>query len=394
MSLLTGIVAIAIDTMLPAFDEIRMTFGLSADSNQTSLTITSFFVGLALGQLVQGPLADRFGRRPVLLVNLGLYTACAIVAALAPSLGFLIAIRALWGVAAAGPRIAVYAAVRDLFEGDDRARIMSFITAVFMITPVVAPALGEALLLLGSWRWVFGAGAVLAVVLAAWVFLRLPETLDPNDRRAFDSATILRGMREVLSHRVALVYTMASVFSIGSFLPWLGSSELLFSEVYGRGGQFAFWFGVNSVAMGIGTAFGAVLVRRYGAEAVARNGTLALVVAAGGYTAVAAAASGRPSFAAFMAGAALCTTLQTAVNPVLFSLAIEPMGHLAGTAVAVVGTISLALGAVLAAVVDNFIADSMLPLAVGFFVLSSISVVPLLWLWRHPLPGDLQPATT
>ena len=161
--------ALGIDMALPAFGDIRLGLGLAADSPRVALTVTLYFFGLAGAQMLYGPFTDRFGRKPVLYAGLALYTLGALGSALAPSFGFLIVSRLVWGIGAAGPRALSLAIGRDLYEGDRLGRVLSAVAAVFMVVPAIAPLLGQAVLALGSWRWVMAAPMALTVVLALWV---------------------------------------------------------------------------------------------------------------------------------------------------------------------------------------------------------------------------------
>ncbi|NDH87514.1 MAG: MFS transporter, partial [Actinobacteria bacterium] len=189
----SALLALGIDTALPAFDEIREEFSLADGSGEVSLVVTAYFLGMAAGQLPMGPLSDRFGRRPVLLASFALYLIGALGATLAPSFGILLGARFLWGLGAAGPAVIGNAIARDLYSGDQMARVLSLTMAVFLIGPTIAPLLGEMLLLTGVWQAVFLVGFALALVGAAWTF-RFGETLPDDRRRPIDPPAV--GRRE------------------------------------------------------------------------------------------------------------------------------------------------------------------------------------------------------
>lgn len=374
----TALSALAIDTMLPAFDEMRVTFGLAPDSNRVALAVTTFFLGMALGQMFYGPLADRFGRKPVLYGSLLLYGVCAIGATIAPTLEALIVIRFIWGAAAAGPHVVTTAVARDLYTGDEMARVLSFVRSVFLIVPVLAPALGEALIALGSWRWVFGVGAVLALVVGAWS-TRLPETLDPEQRRPLQFSAISGAFREIVHSRRTLGYTAAVTFSLGAFLPWLGSSQLIFDEIYGRPGQFALWFALIAAMMSVASLTAAWLVRRITATTMVRRSMVVFVIQSALFAVVVGVSGGVPPFGVFLLLIVLAVANLVAVNPSLVSLAMEEMGHIAGTASAVIGTISYTGGAILAGLVDGAMSDSLAPIALGFLIYGAGMLASMLW---------------
>ncbi|HLU30641.1 MAG TPA: MFS transporter, partial [Acidimicrobiia bacterium] len=173
--------ALGIDMILPAFGSMRSEFGLVPDSTALAGVVTAFMLGLAVGQIFYGPLADRFGRKPILYAGFAIYLIGAVASALASTLAFLFVVRFLWGLGAAGPRVVTLSVVRDRFEGEEMSRAMSFIMAVFVLVPIVAPAFGALVTRVASWRWVFGVCAALVIVMAVWA-TRLQESLDPADR--------------------------------------------------------------------------------------------------------------------------------------------------------------------------------------------------------------------
>ncbi|MCY4664476.1 MAG: MFS transporter, partial [Acidimicrobiaceae bacterium] len=247
MGLLTAMSALAIDIMLPAFAQMRPAFGLPDDSTRLSLTVTLFLMGAGVGHLFYGPIADAMGRKPTLAGSLVLYAAAALTAALAPSLGVLYISRFVWGFAAAGPRVLTQAIVRDRFAGTAMARVMTLIQTVFFIAPILAPGLGKALVVIGSWRWVMAFGVIPALAAVTWS-VRLEETLDPGHRRPLRLGAALAGFRFVVSNRTALGYTLMVTFGFGAFLAYLGSTELILSDIYDRSSWFVPYFTVAGVA--------------------------------------------------------------------------------------------------------------------------------------------------
>ena len=210
MSMLMATIAISIDTILPAFDEIEAEFSLDPIDSPISLSITVFFVAMGVATLVWGPLADRFGRKPVMYSALALVVIGALVSTFASSFGVFLAGRVLWGAAAAGPRTVILAIVRDSYEGDVMSRIMSFVIAVFLLVPILAPGLGELLLVFGSWRLTTAAAAVLAIAGGLW-FSRLTETLEPESVLPLEFGRVARAAKTVATNRhTCLLYTSPS----------------------------------------------------------------------------------------------------------------------------------------------------------------------------------------
>ena len=378
MALMTAMAALGIDLILPAFADMRPAFGLADDSTRLSLAVTFFFFGSGVGNLFFGPMADALGRKPVLLGALALYAASALSSALSVSLTMLLASRFAWGLAAAGPRSLAQAIVRDRFAGDAMARVMALVQAVFFLTPVAAPLIGKALVEVGSWRWVMGFGVVTATAAALWS-TRLPETLAPDRRRSLKPATILGGFRSVMANRVTLGYAFTLTFGFGAFLPFLGSTELVFETVFDRAGWFVPYFSVMGLMLVVSTLGASRLLRRVSADRFALFMGSALVGGAALMLAVAVTGGGRPPIGLWLAAFSLTVGFHGAYFPVCYSLALEPMGEMAGTAAATIGFFNMLVGATLASFVDRAIDDTITPIAVGYLGYGSIALLFQLW---------------
>src|SRR5690606_28231779 len=225
-------------------------FGLAPDATEVARVITAYFLGIAVGQVFYGPVADYFGRKRTLLVAGSFYVVGAVLAALAPSLGLLLGARFRWGLAAAGGRVIVGAIVRDVYEGDRMARAMSLVYSIFILVPVFAPALGALILTVSTWQWVFGFCAVWGVGILVWS-RRLPETLAPENRLADLSFARLRtAARFVVSNRITAGHTVALAVLFGVFTSYLASAEIMFAEVFGVVEGFPYFFGGLAAVMG------------------------------------------------------------------------------------------------------------------------------------------------
>ncbi len=364
--------------MLPAFSDIRQEFGFGAESTRVSLVITVFFIGMATGQFVYGPVSDRFGRKRALLVGLGIYILGAVGSTLAGSFEVLLASRLIWGLGAAGPRVLTMAILRDRYSGDKMARVMLFVQAIFMLVPIFAPLWGQFWLNIGSWRWTFGQAVVLAILVALWS-IRLPETLAASDRKSLRLSDIARSVREILTHRQTVGMAMAQTLMLGSFFPWLGSSELIVTKLYNRGSIYALVFGGMGVSMGIATLITSKAVPRFGSRTIARTVMSMFVVIAAASVVVTLASAGLPPFELFLVMVALLISLETASVPNVASLALEPMGHIAGVASSVIGTMNFAIGAFLGYLIDSRIEGTVTPLFVGMLVYGGLAVVCVFW---------------
>ncbi|MDH3500179.1 MAG: MFS transporter [Acidimicrobiia bacterium] len=379
-------IAMAIDVMLPALGEMKASFGLPPDSNSIALTVTLYFVGMSAAQLFYGPLADHYGRRLVLYLGLAIYLVGAAGSALAPSLGVLLVSRFVWGVGAAAMRVLSNTLPRDVFDGDRMARVMSLVMTVFLLGPIVAPLIGQGLLQFASWRFVFGAGAVSAVVVVIWSF-RLEETLDPINKLPLGFTRITGAIRAVLATRQTRWYAIAQIFIYGNLLMFLASSELLFDVVYGRSEIFAVAFSAAG-ALGAAVAYtNARVVERFGAGRMMMVGAIASVSLSATLAVVALAGDGAPSFWLWWALVAVLSSMFAILIPTSNALAMQPMGHLAGTAAAVVGTFAMGGGSLLGAVIDRTLSDSVTPQTVAFLAFSLATVVCVRLAHRPALVG-------
>jgi len=372
------LLAFGIDAALPAYDELRAAFDLEPESNRITLIVTLYFFGMAAGQLIYGPVSDRFGRVAVLRAGILLYCLGAIGSIVAPTFGALLVSRLVWGLGAAAPGVLRAAIARDLYAGNQMARVISVMMGVFMLGPVLAPIAGEGILRLASWEWVFGSALLLAAALFAWTF-RFGETLDPTNRRPLDLRATADGFRLVFGSRVTLGYTLALTFGFGGFIVFLGSAQPVIDNIYGRGDQFVFWFSAAAVLMALMFFSVNRFIDRHGAHRVAVTVAAAAVALSTLLLLVALVDDGVPPFPAWILLIGLANAFTTMLAPTCYALGLEPMGALAGTASAVMGFVSTAGGSALAAVVDAAIDDTVTPMAMGYVVYGSIALASLLW---------------
>ena len=343
--------ALAIDLMLPAFDDIRAEFGMPADSAQVGWIITAFFLGLAVGPWLYGPISDRYGRRGPLFMGLGLYIVGAGLASVAPSFGWIVAARVLWGLGAAAPRSLSIAMIRDRYEGEGMARLMSMIMAVFLLVPIAAPGVGAGLNAVAPWRVVFWLPGLVAAALFVWAYRRLPETLIPERRRPFTRAALVEGGRAVISNRQTMCFTLAMTCLFGVMTSYLGSSELIVDDVYDYGEYFPVFFAAVGILLAVSALNNARLVGRIGVTVLVRRMAVIGVGLATMLTIVAFTNGGRPNFWLFTAALAITVPLAQGLVPNTNTAAMMPMAHVAGTASAIIATITTAGGALLGGLV-------------------------------------------
>lgn len=377
LALIAGCMAMAavgIDLLLPAFGDMRREFGLPSDSTRVAQLITAFFIGLAVGQLVFGPLSDRFGRKRLLYAGLVLYVAAAASASFAPSLEWLVVIRFVWGMGAAAPRSIAVAVVRDSFEGEHMARTMSLVMATFITVPVVAPVAGAGLIALFGWKSVFWFQFAIATGLAVWA-VRLPETLPPERRRSVSPRSLLEAFTTVVRTRQSAAFGLAVLFIFGVLSSYIANSEIIIDEVFGYRDLFPLMFSLLAVVMGIGSLLSARLVTRIGLHRFLRAVVLGAVCSTGLFAVIAFATDGKPPFVVFMVMTALLLLGNSMLVPNANTAAMLPVPQVAGMASAVIGAASTAGGALLGSVVDASFDGTIRPFAYGAFVCTSLAAV-------------------
>jgi DHA1 family bicyclomycin/chloramphenicol resistance-like MFS transporter len=296
--------------------------------------------------------------------------------------------RLLQGIGAAGPRTVSMALIRDRCHGSEMARVMSYIMTVFILVPIFAPALGQSILIVAGWRAIFGAFIVLALATFVWLALRQAETLAPEMRRAFTLLNVTRAGREVIRSRLSMVYTLVAACVSGAFLSYLNTSQQIFQDLYGLGLQFPIYFGVLAVSVGIAALLNGWMVTRFGMHALARRALYLMAGLSWLLLFFVWLNDGHPPLWLFMSN---CLALFFCIG-VLFgnlnAIAMEPLGHVAGTAAAVIGSGTTLLAVVLSWLIGQAWDGSLFPLALGFVGLTSLStlLVALIELPLYP-PG-------
>lgn len=376
-SFLMSVTALGIDVMLPAFPDVRAAFGMAPDSTQVGFLVTAYFLGMAVGPWLYGPASDRFGRRLPLFAGLAVYIVGAVAAALATSWGVMIAARVLSGMGAAGPRSLAVAMIRDRYHGNEMARLMSMVMAIFLVVPILAPLAGAGILHLTSWRWVFAFPALVAGGLAVWALFRMPETLPPERRRPFTVRSIGDAVRAVAGTRQTVLMVVALTCLFGAMNTYITASEAIVGEVFDRRAWFPWFFASIGVILAINSLNNGRLVRSFGVIPVVRVVAVLSLVASGVLAAVAVTSGGRPNFWVFALLCAICLPLMQGLGPNANTLAMEPVPHVAGTAAAVITTVTSALGAVLGGIANSAYDGTIRPFAFALFILSAVAAVAI-----------------
>ena len=373
MGLLTSIGALATDIMLPALGVMGRDLGV-ADINHTTLVVSIFFLGTAIGQLVVGPLSDAFGRKPIVIWGYGLFIAGCLVSFVAESWSLMVAARFLQGLGAAAPRVVSVAIVRDRYKGRAMARIMSIIMAIFILAPIIAPLMGQGLIYLGGWKATFAGLVMVAVPSALWFGSAIPETLPPTHRRRFRTAIILDGLIQVCSRRVTVIYMLVMGLVGGPFIGYLATSRQIFQDIYGVGDMFVIYFALGSIAAGIASLLNAKLVMRHGMRRLTGIATAVLTLVSAALW-VWTAIGGNPGFIIFMlwqTGFIFCIGM---IFGNLQALATEPLGHVAGLAAAIFGAVSALISLPLSWLVSGYFENTITPLVGGFAIAGMMSLL-------------------
>lgn len=363
--------SLAIDVMLPALPAMGEALRV-AHENERQYVLTSYLVGFGIAQLFFGPLSDRFGRRPPLMVGLAIYVAAAALAVIAPNFYTLLILRFVQGVGAAATRVVGQSAVRDRFAGRAMGEVMSLIFMVFMVIPVVAPAIGQVLLFSGHWELIFLFMAGLAGVISLWAYLRLAESLAPENRRPLHPRVVAQGFGLVFSNRSALFYGVSSIFVMGALFGFIGTAQQIYVDIYGLGAWFPVAFAGVAGLMSLSSFLNSRIVGRFGMRRVAHAALLCFAVMSGIWLTL--ALCDLLPFAAFMAVFALTMFSFGMVGSNTQALAMEPLGAVAGTASSVFGFMQTVGGAAIGAWIGAHYDGTVVPTAAGYFILALISI--------------------
>ncbi|MEX1165021.1 MAG: multidrug effflux MFS transporter [Nitriliruptor sp.] len=393
LALSMALAALGIDLLLPVYDSIRADLGLAVGATAVTGLITTYFLGLAAGQLFYGPIADRYGRKRALHIGYAIYGVAALATAIGPNLGVLLVARFVWGLGAAGPRVVTLAIVRDTYEGERMAKAMSFIMAVFILVPVIAPSLAAGVATFVSWRWLAVGSAVAAVAAALWA-RRIPETLAPEHQLPLTFSRIGAAARVVVSNRQTVGYTLALTAMYGVFASYLASSELIYDQVFDQSDRFPLIFGGLAAVMGVAMFTNGKVVERIGTRRLAHGVLIGYLVAASGLVVMAVLTGGRPPLWVFLIGIAAMLVSHALLIPNFNTIAMTPMGAIAGTAASVIGATQIAVGALLGALLDRTFDGTIIPLSFGFLGYGVLAFCLVLYAERGRLFQRLVPSPT
>ena len=372
---LMALTALGIDSMLPALPAIGDSLNVAAP-NSRQFVITAFMIGFAFAMLVYGPMTDRFGRRRVLILALSGYVLTNLLAALSGSFVLLLAARLASGAMVAGARTVTVALVRDCFSGRAMARVMSLAFIVFMAAPVLAPTFGQLILLFASWRWIFGGIALVASAILVWFILRMPETLAQEDRRALNVADLVDGARQVAADRYSVGYTLAATALQGGLFGFINSIQQVMADVFHLPKLLTIVFACVASTMAVGSFFNSRIVMRFGTRLISHSALLGFLVFAALHLAF--ALTGRETLWSFIVVQALMMACFALATSNFSSMAMERMGHFAGTAASLQGFVATLGAALIGAYIGQNFNGTTVPLYSGFMVMGVLALIAVL----------------
>jgi len=373
MASLMAMAALAIDAILPAMSTIGEIIGIS-NSQDNQLLITMIFLGLGFGQLIFGPLSDSFGRKPLVYFGFLIFIAASFICVFSTSLEMMIFGRILQGIGLSAPRTISYSMIRDSFQGNEMAKVMSFVTVVFIIVPTLAPAFGKYIMEVYNWQAIFYFQLIFCILVAVWFSIRQKETLTTENRIPFTRRLFISGFMELIKYKSTLVYTIISGVIMGSFMLYLSSSQQIFQNQYGLVDEFPYIFAGLAISFGASTFLNGRLVMKYGMEKLIRISLTGYTLSSLVYLIV-FYNQVNPSIEILL----LFLFLQFLSLGFLFgnlkSISLQPIGHIAGIGAALTGFISMLFAVPIGTFIGTFISVSAYPMFVGFFGCGLFSLV-------------------
>lgn len=363
MAVLMSVVAISIDAMLPALNIMGTELNVT-HPNQPQYIISLMFAGMALGQLISGPLSDTVGRKKILFYSMLVYLAGSVVCFFAPSLSAMLVGRFIQGLGASGPYVCTMSIVRDKYSGSGMARVMSLVTMIFIMVPAIAPSLGQAILSFTSWRYIFILYVFYAVGVLVWMSVRLEETLPAAKRIPFKLINLYHGTRTVLRTRSTVCYMVGMGVMFGSMMGYLNSSQQIFQDLFKTGEMFVVYFGGLALTFGVASLLNSRFVVKLGMRHIATRAIYGIVVASALFLALHLVLE--IQLWMFVAFASFVFLNFGFIFGNMNALAMEPMGVIAGIASAIIGSASFAISIVIGTVIGQLYNDTLVPIVAGF----------------------------
>lgn len=374
MAVMMSLTALSIDAMLPALSIIGADLGVQ-NSNDNQLTISSLFFGIAVGQLIYGPVSDSVGRKKPLYIGLIIFLVGTFVSVVATSLTGMIVGRAIQGFGLASPRTVSLAMIRDQFQGREMAKVMSFVMMIFILVPTLAPGVGQLILMVANWQAIFIFIGLMAVFILVWFWARMHETLGKEKRVAFSFGRIGSSMVEICTNKTALGYTLTGGLVSSAFIGFLNSAQQIFQDQYHLGAQFPLYFAVLAMSIGVASFVNGKLVMKYGTQRMVKTAISVLVSIAVVFALYVPTLTEGMSLELTMAYLVMTLFCIGILFGNLNSMAMEPLGHIAGVGSAIVGSLSTFVGVGIGTFIGLQYNGSLLPIIYGFALSGGLSLV-------------------
>lgn len=384
MAAMMCLMALFIDAMLPALYQIGQEFD-ALEGNYYQWVITSLMVGMGLGQLFYGPFSDAFGRKPAVYLGFGLILIGTLISIFAVSFEWMLVGRVLQGLGAAGPRVMMVAIIRDRYEGPEMARIMSLVMTIFIFSPVVAPLLGQLVLLVAGWQAIFVMLLLVSLGTAIWFALRQEETLAPENVRAFSLKPILLGTKEVLVHPEAIVYTLAGGLIHGALIGFLTSIQAILQGIYDTGAMMPVYFGLMAIGVAVSSFINSRLVYRYSLRTLVLAVLTFLSLVTLSEALLFALFDIHLPLWLFILMMSITTFCFGLLFGNLNSLAMEPFGRLAGLASGTIGALNMIIGVLVGTVIGMSFNGTLVPMLAGFGVSSLLALLLIRFVTPNPI---------
>jgi len=377
IAMMMSLAALAIDAVLPALPAIGTTFGVES-GNTIQQVVGVLFLGLTIGQLIYGPLSDRFGRRSALFTGMLIFMAGSLLTIFSQDFTTMLAGRFSQGFGVAALRIVPLAIVRDKYEGTAMARVMSIAVAVFILVPCISPLLGQSILMVAEWQAIFWVLFVMSGIITVWFGLRQPETLHPSNRTAGGIKPILQGVKVICTNRTTVAYIIVMGLLQGPFMGYIMTAEQIFHDVYHTGNLFALYFASAAISIGIASLVNSQIVERLGMQKICRIALLGSVLISN--FALTLEVMGILPFYGFLCALAAIFFCFGLLLGNMNTIALEPLGHIAGLANSVISFMSGVIGLGIASMIGAAFNSSIQPLMFGVLITSLLSLVIVVWI--------------
>ncbi|HPF77941.1 MAG TPA: multidrug effflux MFS transporter [Alphaproteobacteria bacterium] len=367
-----SITALSIDAILPALGMIGPDLKIS-NPNEAQFIVSFIFAGLAIGQLFNGPLSDAFGRKKVLFSGLGFYMIGSVICLFSKSVEIMLLGRFIQGFGAAGSQICAISVVRDKFRGRTMARVMSLVMMIFIMVPTIAPSIGQGILYLGTWHSIFIFYLLYAGGVMLWAFFQLEETLVPENTVPYSLKNIGHSIKIIFTTRATVFYTVAMGCIFSCMLSYISVCQQIYQVQFGIGDMFVVFFGIQAAAIGVASFLNSRMVERLGMRLISSRAAGAIVLASFIFLGLHAVVEIK--FWMFFLYAVMVLFNFGLIYGNLNALAMDPMGHLAGTASAIINASSMTIAIILGTIIGQLYDGTLVPIISGFSVLGLLALL-------------------